>query len=68
VTESDLNQLWHGNNSKSGLDLLVDCLKTYSLLVEWVVGNPSKSKYMLSAPIIDIYAVFLLKPAELREY
>jgi len=32
VTESDLNQLWHGENDKKEWDFLVDYLKNYSLL------------------------------------
>ena len=68
VTESDLNQLWHGENDKKEWDFLVDYLKNYSLLVKRVDLTKQKTKFMLSVPIMDKYAVFLLKPHELRKY
>lgn len=65
ITDSDLNRLWHGKENKEW-DFLIDILKNYSLLVERVEFQ--KTKYMLSVPIMNIYAVSLLKPYELRQF
>jgi hypothetical protein len=65
ISDTDLNQLWHNKDHKEW-DFLIDILKNYSLLVERTEFQ--KTKFMLSVPIMNIYAVSLLKPYELRQF
>ena len=55
-----MNHLWAGKDDKEW-DFLVDILKKYSLLVERIETQSDltklKAKFMLSVPIMNIYAV-----------
>lgn len=70
ITEQDLNTLWHGKENVKDWYMLGDTLKQYSLMIERLETQSEltkqKTKYMLSVPIMNIYAVSLLKPHELR--
>jgi hypothetical protein len=63
ATKMDMNFLTRKNKEKDW-ELLVSILKQYSLVIE--KEDHEKTKYMLSVPIMNIYAVSLLSEKELK--
>jgi len=73
LTDSDLNQLWSAIEKRRGSEakdciLLLEILKQYSLVIEKLEqkNDRSKTKFMLSVPIMNIYAVSLLSSQQMQ--